>query len=726
MGIRGHFDEGYGGDSLVGSYFNGVFEEQPHVYPNRLAGFPERNHFMVNSVNWMYTRLIAGGETLDLAGSAFSDFQRKLDLRTGTLTRSFVWEPKAGGRIRVCFTRFLSMPNPHLGCQRIDLESVGFAGPVQVVLGLDFTPVHESAGRNLWRGLKVQNDGSDTAILAETENSRQKVLSAFHYVASHPAVATESIEQEKLAGVRLEFLLNDGMSLRIDKLVANEVCKEKDSGEFWKAGLERVRGLIHTGFDQQWQAQAAHWEKIWKRFDVVIEGDPANEQGTRFCIFQMLSTYQGIDPKLNIGAKGLTGEVYGGLAFWDTETYCLPFYLFTDPAAARNLLRFRYHTLPQAKERARQLDCDGARYPMTTIDGTEACGVWHHGDLEIHVPAAVAYGVWHYVHVTGDRDFLHDFGLEMLIEISRFYASHGDWSPKTGEFGLWGVMGADEFHMMVHNNAYTNTMAKKTFEWTLQAIEETKRSAPEKFQALAGKVNLKSEEPARWTEMAAKMRLQHDKNTGLIEQHDGYFDLPHIDLNAIPPEKTPICGKLPYIKRSRHDWIKQPDVLLLPLFFSHDYSLEEKRVNFEYYEPKCVHESSLSPGVHSILATELGKHELAFEYVKYASRLDLDDYNRNTRQGLHMTSMAAAWMSLVYGFGGMRSDGPRLSFAPTIPSKWTAYSFRIAYRDRLIELRVDRQRASFRLLEGAPVEIDVYGHQHDLTGAGLSIDLLHS
>ncbi len=727
MGIRAHFDEGYGGDALVGSYFNGVFDEFPHVYPIKLKGFADRNHFMANAVNWVYTRIAVDGETLDLARSKIEAFERRLDFRTGTMTRRFVWKLKRGRKLEVKFTRFLSMARARLGAQRIELTPLNFSGSVAVTLGLDLSPVHESEKRSLWRCVKTGKSGAVRAISGETLGSGQKAHSAFRYEASAEPVKVTEIDrpEEKLAGVKLQFRLVQGVTLRVDRLVAHKIDKRRGApaGPVWQAGMKEAAALLKTTFDREHRRHAAYWEKVWKRFDISIEGDPANEQGTRYCIYQMLSTYHGVDPSLNIGAKGLTGEVYGGLAFWDTETYCLPFYAFTDPDAARNLLRFRYNTLPQAKERARELDCDGARYPMTTIDGTEACGVWWHGDLEIHVPAAVAYGIWHYVHITGDRAFLYQYGLEMLIEISRFYATHGGWSAKTGEFGLWGVMGADEFHMMIHNNAYTNAMAKKTFEWALGALGDMKRDEPKAFASLAKKVGLQKDEPANWTKMARRMRLQRDAKTGLIEQHDGFFDLPHMDLKAIPPEKIPIVRKYPYITRSRYDWIKQPDVLLLPFFFSRDYSLKEKKVNFEYYEPRCVHESSLSPGVHSILATEIGKHDLAFESVKYASRLDLDDYNGNTSQGLHMTSMAAAWLSLTYGFGGMRSDGPRLSFRPTLPAKWKAYSFRVIFRGSLIEVKVNRKEATFQLREGRPLRVDVYGKTHTVGGKGLSIAL---
>jgi maltose phosphorylase len=716
MGIRGHFDEGYGGDSLVGSYFNGVFTEHPHVYPLLGKGFPERNHFMVNSVNWLHTRITMGGQQLDLAKSRFSDFTRSLDMRTGTLTRSFIWHIGKGRNARVQFTRFLSMAQEHLGCQRIEIEALDFSGVATVALGLDFSPVHEGAGsKNFWTCLRRGGRGHMRSILAEAHGSLQKVASTFRCEANLEPKSTSEIggatPQGKLTGVKLTFGLRANEPLIIDRLVAHHVEKNPaiSTAKVWSDAKKSADALLDTTFDRAHARHCAYWSKFWKRFDVTIEGDPANDQGTRYCIYQLRSTYHGVDGALNIGAKGLTGEVYGGLAFWDTETYCLPFYLFTDPAAAKNLLLFRYNTLPQARERARQLDCEGARYPMTTIDGTETCGVWYHGDLEIHVPAAVAYAIAHYVRVTGDQEFLYRYGLEMLIEISRFYASHGGWSPKTGEFGLWGVMGADEFHMMIHNNAYTNTMAKKTFEWTLAGIADLRRVDAGRLARLERKLGIRADEPANWKKMAAKMRLQRDAKSGVIEQHDGYFDLPHIDIDKLPPERRPVVSKFPYITRSRFDWIKQPDVLLLPCFFSRDYSIKEKRVNFELYEPRCIHESSLSPGIHAILAAELGMRDVAFNYVRYSSRLDLDDYNGNTSQGLHMTSMAAAWMSLVYGFGGMRSDGTVIAFKPSIPKTWKSFTFRVAIRDALLEIRVDQKRATFRVVEGEPVKVEVYG-----------------
>lgn len=345
---------------------------------------------------------------------------------------------------------------------------------------------------------------------------------------------------------------------------------------------------------------------------------------------------------------------------------------------------------------------------MGTIDGSEAVGTWQHGDLEIHVSAAVAYGIWHYVHVTGDRAFLRDYGMEMLLQICRCYASRGAWSPRTGEFGFWGVMGADEFKMMVHNNVYTNFMAKQAFEYTLHELAVLRRDAPGALARVLKKVALDPREPRDWRRMARRMRLNYDPATGLFEQHDGFFDLPHVDVRRIPPADFPLYKHWAYFRIFRCDIIKQPDVLLFLFLYNQQFSAHVKRVNYEYYEPRCTHESSLSPSIHSILAAELGKRADARKYFKHAIRLDLDDYNRNTTLGLHTTSMAGAWLNLVYGYGGLRTDGELLSFAPSMPPGWRAFSFRLLYRGSTVHVSVDRRQAVLCVLDGPPVTARVY------------------
>ena len=479
MGARGSFEEGYSGDSLRGCFFNGIFEEKPITHSAAFKGMTTRKTFTVNSVDWLYTRIKIEGEQLDINKSKITEFVRQLDMRTGTLTREFVWHTPKGKKLRLTFLRFISMKTPNLSGQRITFEPLNFSGTVKVCSGLDFSTIHKQEKRNMWRTLRKGETNAIYSILAETEQTKQRVFSSF-CLKSERKLNTKLVEKDKFIGVDYSLKLTQGKAVSVDKLVVNNTDKNArhSSTKVWAKGIELAKKISTPSFDDTLIQHSVFWADIWDTLDITIDGDPENQQGVRFCIFQLHQTYHGLDPNLNIGAKGLTGEAYDGCAWWDTETYCLPFYLFNNPKAARNLLSFRYKTLPGAVKRAKELDCVGARYPMTTHDGSETCGVWQHGDLEIHVSAAIAFGIWHYDKICQDKTFLYTKGIEMLLQISRYYASRGGWSPLTDEYGFWGVMGADEFHMMIHNNCYTNVMAKKSFEFTLKVVEEMKKAAP--------------------------------------------------------------------------------------------------------------------------------------------------------------------------------------------------------------------------------------------------------
>jgi maltose phosphorylase len=721
MGLRGYFDEGYSGDGLVGSYLNGVFEER-RFPPEWVRGITTRTTTMVNSVDWVYTRLTVDGEQLDLAKSKVTDFSRRLDLKTGILTRAFTWHTASGKTLRIVFSRFVSMDAPHLGCQRVTFEALDFSGPVEVTAGLDFSPIHEDFGKNVWTCPRKGRENGLVAILGQTESSGHRVFSSFRLDFASP-IATEFVEDEKLVGLRFALPLRQGEPASFDKIVVNAAEKDRQvaTDEVWSRGLALAASYRDVSFDGAKEAHRAYWSNVWETLDVTIDGDPADQQGVRFCIFQLHQTYHGQDPHLNIGAKGLTGEIYWGATFWDTETYCLPFYLFSNPKAAKNLLLFRYLTLPQARERAIEQDCLGACYPFVTIDGTESCRVWQHGNLQVHATAAVAYAVWHYVSVSGDTDLLHREGIEMLLEISRYFASRGGWNSRTGEYGFFGVMGPDEYHMMVHNNCYTNYMVKKVFEQTLAVMEAMGREAPDLLEEAKKKVALDPAEPEAWKVMAEKMRIPLQQGTGIYEQHDGYFDLPHIDLSTL--DQFPIYYYWAYDRIFRYDMVKQPDVVLMLFLYSHDFSLEAKRINYEYYVARCIHESSLSPAVHSIVAAEVGNYADAVKYARYGNRLDLDNYNRNTREGLHTTSLSAAWMNVVHGFGGMRSDGDILSFNPSMPGHWRSFSFRILYRGAILEMKVDRESVAVKVLRGPAVPLQLYGREYSVGTEEIRMDL---
>jgi maltose phosphorylase len=417
-----------------------------------------------------------------------------------------------------------------------------------------------------------------------------------------------------------------------------------------------------------------------------------------------------------VGAKGLTGEAYNGNTFWDTEVYCLPFYLFNNPAAAKNIMKFRYDTLPEAKRRAAMLDLTGAYYPVATISGRECCDLWQHSNLQMHPSTSVMYGTWLYVKLTGDKDFLYGMGVEMLVEICRMLAVRGAYGPD-GSYGFYGVMGLDEFHMMVNNNAYTNYMAKKSFAYARQALADMRAERPKEYAALTERLGLKESELADWAEKAAAMKACYDEKTQMFEQHEGFYGLPHTDLAAIPAEEFPLYAHWSYERIYRSDMIKQPDILMFMLLYASSFTDAQIAANYDYYEPRCIHESSLSPSVHSILAAQIGRHEAAYGFFGFATRMDLDNYNRNTCEGLHTTSIAGAWMNIVFGFGGLRCDAESLSLAPTIPAGWQAYRFKLLIGGCVVGVEVTPEEVRLTcdgecglLLYGKPLRLTAAGH----------------
>ena len=698
MGVRGYFDEGGTTKSLTGSYFNGIYERE-NLGSGGYKGVVNDTEFMVNAVNWLAVKVIADGETLDLAKCKIEDYRRSLDLKTGLLKREFIWVTGKNVRIRLRFERLLAMEHTTEAVQKITAESVDFDGELQINLESDFGMIHQMHQKNYWDVQEKKAESTYTYIAAKTIHtdiylfsgsvvcgeSNGKVLEAAGYV------------EEKKAGVTYQVSLKPGKQAVFIKKTWNGMEDMPD----WREQLSHVSYESILAENEEW------WSEVWKKSDIEIYGDEENQQGIRYCIFQMMQTYHGAKAGNNIGAKGLTGEAYNGNAFWDTETYCLPFFLFNNRKAAKNLLLFRYQTLGEAKKRAEALDCKGAFYPIATISGRECCNLWQHASLQLQASTGVAYGIWIYEKVTKDREFIEQYGAEMLVEISRMLATRGDWSADGTKYGYYCVMGPDEFQMMVNHNCYTNFMGKFTFVDTLRGLNE--------HEGLAEKFHVTKEEQEDWKKKADAMLLPYDENRQIFEQHDGFFKLPHVDVDAIPMEEFPLYHHWSYDRIYRNDMIKQPDVLMFMLLFNHAFTKEQLLANYEFYEPKCIHESSLSPSVHSILAAQLKKKKEAFDFFGFATRMDLDNYNRNTEEGLHTTSIAAAWMNIVYGFGGMRSDDEILAFSPTIPICWNGYRFRVETDNGTIIVNVKTDRVEMTLESDRECEVLVYGEKYILS-----------
>lgn len=701
MGSRGNFEEGYSGDTLIGNYFNGIYETKKQEGPH-YRGISNITDFMVNAADWFYVRMIVGEEKLDLASSKIRKFKRILNLHNGVLTREFVWELADGREILCTFERFLSMQRNRIGAQRIRFKAIKGDVDLRMTVGIDYTNPHYMTKQNFWKCSGKRNDGRYMGLLGTTIHTGQRVYTSCEIMGDYQSsIPVDTGEKQVMT--QLDYHLEQGKEKQFVRIADNKVYKNPD--EQLSKNDVNFDGYQYEELKQE---NEKWWEEVWKHSDIRIDGDEENQQGIRFCIFQMYQTYHsGVTG--NIGAKGLTGEAYNGNAFWDSETYCLPFYIFNDLDAAEALLKFRYDTLPEAKKRATELDCNGAFYPIATISGRECCNLWQHASLQLQASTAVAYGIWFYQKIINNTEFLYEYGLEILVEVSRMLASRGAFSADGKTYGYYCVMGPDEFQMMVNHNCYTNLMAKFTFDYTRDTIRRLLEDDRVRANKILTRTGVNEQEYMMWGKMSDCMRILYDDETKMFEQHEGFFELPHVDVDTIPVEDFPLYSHWSYDRIYRNDMIKQPDVLMFFLLFNSSFTEEQLLKNYEYYESRCIHESSLSPSVHSILANQLHKYEEAYEFFGFATRMDLDNYNRNTKEGLHTTSIAAAWMNIVYGFGGLRSDGAMLSLTPTVPKQWKGYSFRIGYQKDVILVEAEKDAVKISTLKGSKITIKVYG-----------------
>jgi maltose phosphorylase len=448
--------------------------------------------------------------------------------------------------------------------------------------------------------------------------------------------------------------------------------------------------------------------------DIIIDGDIQAQQGIRFNIFQLYSTYDGKDARLNIGPKGFTGEKYGGSTYWDTEAYCLPFYMATtDEEVARNLLVYRYNQLDKAIENAKKLGfTDGAAlYPMVTMNGEECHNEWEITFEEIHRNGAIAYGIFDYVNYTGDEKYIWEKGLEVLIGISRFWSQRINYSEDKKKYVMLGVTGPNEYENNVNNNWYTNYIAVWCMKYTKENIEKIQSLDSDRWKEISTKVNFNSKEIDRWNAIITNMYFPLDDRLGIILQQDGYMDKEQITVDQLPLSERPLNQKWSWDKILRSCFIKQADVLQGLYFFEDDFDEDTLRKNFYFYEPRTVHESSLSPCVHSILAAKLGDKAKAYEMYLRTSRLDLDNYNNDTEDGLHITSMAGTWLSVVKGFGGMRVKNGKIHFKPFLPEQFKSIDFKIKFRGALLDCKILEYNFIVKNDGSVPADVVVGGNE---------------
>ncbi len=726
MGQRANFEEGYSGDSLLGNYIGGIY------YPDKTKvgwwknGYPEYYAKVLNAPNWIGIRIKVDGHDLDLAQCGVMDFVRILNMHQGYLERSFRAVLPGNKIVQVRALRFLSIVDDETGNIRYEITPENFSGEFEVTPDLDADIMNEDANykEKFWDEVdKNSSDANRATLTAKTKKLDFRVCLgmdfSLHLNGEKLDPDTELVEKTKYIARKTKVNVGQGDQFTIYKHAAIVTSLNHEKESLPEAAEKQLNRAVGKGFEQMLREQAEAWEKKWEDSDIVIEGDLAAQQGIRFNIFQLNQTYTGEDERLNIGPKGFTGEKYGGSTYWDTEAYCLPFYLRTsDPSVPRNLLLYRYKHLHKAIENAEKLGFTNgaALYPMVTMNGEESHNEWEITFEEIHRNGAIAYAIFNYIRYTGDEQYLFDYGLEVLISISRFWRQRVNWSEPKQKYVMLGVTGPNEYENNVHNNWYTNLIASWTMEYTMYVIDKINRKAPEKYQKVVDKLGFNDiTETNAWREIIENLYFPYDPERGIYLQQEGYLDKEQMTIHDLKPGERPLNQTWSWDRILRSCFIKQADVLQGLYFLEDNYNLETIRKNYDFYEPRTVHESSLSPCVHAILASKLGYKEKAYNLYVRTARLDLDDYNNEVAEGCHVTSMAGTYMSIVEGFGGMRIQDGELHFNPFIPEQWNLYSFIVKFRGRQIKLEVDKDKARIYNQSGQPISLYLFGEKHTLS-----------
>ncbi len=722
MGQRANFEEDYSGATLQGSYLAGVY------YPDKTQvgwwknGYPDYFAKVINSTNWISIHVVLNGETLDLATCAVRDFTRTLNMQEGYLARSFIATLASGLEIKVEAVRFVSMTRPEIGGLRYTVTPLNRHAQITITPYLDGDVTNRDAnhGEQFWDEVSKRNDIGKASLVMKTKKLDFHVASTmtYHITCANAIVTSDPIliERDKYVAqsVMIEALINQ--SVMIDKYVANVTSRDYAIADLTSVASDLVESAKRSGFTTLLAEQRQLWREKWNDSDIAIVGDVAAQQGIRFAIFQLHQTYTGDDDRLNIGPKGFTGEKYGGGTYWDTEAYCLPFYLSTAPQKiARNLLLYRYRHLEQAKANARKLGfTQGALFPMVTMNGEECHNEWEITFEEIHRNGAIAYAIYNYVNYTGDHAYLGEFGLEVLVEISRFWAARVNYSADKDKYVILGVTGPNEYENNVNNNWYTNRMASWTIEYTLDVMQYMQDEKPERLATLHAKLAIDNAELAQWRTIIANMYYPEDQKLHLFLQQDGFLDKEIIPARELPPDQLPLNQHWSWDRILRSCYIKQADVLQGMFFLGDHYDLDTKRRHFDFYEPLTVHESSLSPCVHSVLACELGYREKAYELYLRTSRLDLDNYNNDTEDGCHITSMAGTWMAVVYGFGGFRVQDGQVHLNPFLLDHWQSFAFTILFRGARINVLVKKEWVTISNETAIEVPLIIYHQAYQL------------
>ncbi len=715
IGLRGNLDEGEP-SGVPGTYLAGFYEQTKLPYAEAGYGYPEAGESVVNVTNGKLIRLLVADEPLDIRYGTLESHERVLDLRAGVLRRTVRWASPTGNRVEVRSTRLVSFSRRAVAAIRYEVEPLD--GPLSLVIQSELVAnemlpneVADPRGGSSLEAVLVsqiaQAEGNRALLVHETRQSGLRVAAAMnHEIESEHAADVGAESFDDVARITIAADAAPGAPLGITKYLAYGWSAQRSL----PALRDQVAAALADAGRNGWQGlldeQRQYLDAFWHRADVIVEGDDDLQQAVRVALFHILQA-GARGERRPIAAKGLTGPGYDGHTFWDTETFVLPVLTYTAPAAARDALTWRHRTLPDARERARQLGLHGASFPWRTISGSECSSYWPAGTAAFHINADVADAAARYLTATDDQAFAESVATELLVETARLWCSVG-YLDEAGAFRIDGVTGPDEYSAVADNNVYTNLMAQRNLTAAADLAE--------KQSAEAQRLGVDANEIAGWRKRADVVSIPYDDELGVHSQSEGFTRHERWDFAATKPDQYPLLLHFPYFELYRKQVVKQADLVLALYLRGDAFTHEEKLRDYAYYEQLTVRDSSLSASTQAVLAFELGHLELAYAYLREAALIDLEDLEHNTRDGLHIASLAGTWIAAVAGAGGMRDHDGRLTFAPRLAPPLKGLTFRLYVRDGCLEVRVEPQRVSYELLEGEELEIEHYGEAIALSG----------
>ncbi|HLT97401.1 MAG TPA: glycosyl hydrolase family 65 protein [Acidimicrobiia bacterium] len=727
LGVRGTFHQGapvHQGGALI----NGFYETWPIIYPEPAYGFATTGQTIVYVPDPTLLRLAVNGEVLDFDDAQISNWERRLDFKTGILTHRYHWETLGGIGVDVEASRLVSIVQPDLIACRL---AITVDAPANVVVVSELTNRQDTDylepatpeldprraknfGRRVLEPTGLRLSPETLSVAYETVRSRLNLAVSKAHRIDRPH-EVELYEHPDRPQATFSIELDAGEQVTIEAFTSYHTSSDRGIDD-----AEDSSALAAAaGFEAMAHAQEAAWSSFWDVADVHIGTDKAVQQAVRWILFNLHQASAQID-RTGIPAKGVTGQAYEGHYFWDTEIFVLPFLIYTSPKVAASLLRFRYDMLDEARERARVLSLRGALFPWRTINGEEASAYYAAGTAQYHIDADIAYAIRKYVEVTGDDELLWDFGVEILIETARMWADLG--FHRDGAFHIYGVTGPDEYTALVDDNAYTNLMAQMNLRYAVTCVERMRSEQPSRWERLRAKVQLADEEIEEWRRAADDMYVGYDPGYGITKQDESFLAKERWDFDAVPADRYPLLLHFHPLVIYRYQVLKQADVVMAMFLLGDQFSPELKRANFEYYDPLTTGDSSLSACVQSIMAAEIGHAELAMRYFRTALFTDLADLHGNTTDGIHLASAGGVWMAVIYGMAGMRDTGGDISFDPRLPEEWRAIVFKLLVRGVRLSVDLDHERIALSTDEGK-LDVTVRGEVFTVTPEGVSVPL---